>query len=642
MKNKLNNILIERKQLIKNIFIISILAFIFIIIITAFLGKQDRIGYLSEFNLISSKKGEYTYNFRIKYYSKIFRNSDIYDVYPYLNNLPKYIKSAKMNDRFGTPFGSLISTKELKPDDKIDTKYYLMINFDVFYYIVIVIIIILIFTGYYFLKEYWKYKYTLDKKDHLFVKKIELVGILLFAFQYWLFYPGYFQNFDTWRSIVHGLYNMSHNWDPVLLDLSIKFIDKIGLTMSSFFFINLFLWYCSISVIIISIYIKTKNKLSILLFLISFIPQIFLFNIEYLKDSVATLYIIFSYSIVFFIIVSPLKNRNKRILKIISLLSLIIGMLHRHNFIVTVYPILIWFTYDYLKTKDIKSIKKYIFYFIGIMLINAVVLMSVYFIFPKIFIKNINKTASLHIYNLQIAGCIVPANDPSLIPESWWGEGKSFKDLAEQYNKNPFLGDPIRNDKIFLSPAPSEVKIILLKSILKYPQNYIKHMFNFTKAMWTSKYQYYQYEGRYPNNTVLKTRKVDKIFKNTKFYKENQGIKFTELKKSIFNFLTIILPNINVFFFILISVILFCISGILLILKKEFINDVLVFTFSVSFSSIATASIVALFTAAIDYNYRYIYTIIPISILALIGFITFIYEIGGFKKFIKELRGDEK
>ena len=138
----------KNKKLLIGIIIVAIL--ILSIIILAFLGKKERIGYLSDFNLkidntlkingldideikqlftvdnkldedaiinyISTNKSitNYSYSFKVKYYSKIFRNSDIYGVYPNLSNLPEYIQSIKMNDKSGTPFGSLISTKELK------------------------------------------------------------------------------------------------------------------------------------------------------------------------------------------------------------------------------------------------------------------------------------------------------------------------------------------------------------------------------------------------------------------------------------------------------------------------------------------------------------------------------------------------
>ena len=609
----------------KTIIIIAVLT-ILIIITTSFLGKINRISHLSEFKLISSNNGEYTYSFKIEHNSKIFKNNYIYDIYYNLNNLPNYIKSAKINDKFGY----LISYKELLYNDKINIEYYLIINFNLFYNIAIIFIIFLLILGFYILKEYWKYKNTLNNYDHLFINKIEFIAVLLFCFQYWLYYPGYFQYYDTWRSIVHGLYNTGYNWDPVLVDLEIKFIDKIGLTMGVFLFINLFLWYSSISLIIITLYIRFKNKLIILLFIISFISQIYFYNVQYLKDFVSTLYVIFSYSIILIIIISKL-NKYRTALKCISLIALIIGMLHRHNFIVTIYPIFIWFTYDFLKSKNIKNMKKYSFYFISIMIINAIILIGIYFIFPRIFVKDANNTATYHVYYLQIAGCIVPANDSSLIPENWWGKDKNFEDLVKQYNDNPSYGDPIRNDGIIVvSPNKiKEIKEVWIKSILKYPINYIKHMLNYTKDICFPKYYKINLENNYPNSLVLKNNNVYETFINSKFFKDNNGIKFTELKRNINNFLYNYLPEIKVFIFIIISLILFIISGILFILKKEFRNDILIFTFSSSFSSFSTFIIVVLFTPLSEY--RYIYPTIPISILSLISFISFIYYIGELK-----------
>ena len=149
----------------KNIFIIVLIAIVILfyisIIILSILGNKTRVGYLTEFNLniyetldlnnieyikndfiIDGKLDEesiknylltnenitdYVYQFRIRYYDKIFRNSDIYGVYPSLNNLPKYIKKIKMDYR-GSPFGILISSKIIT-EEKIDSiGYTLKIN----------------------------------------------------------------------------------------------------------------------------------------------------------------------------------------------------------------------------------------------------------------------------------------------------------------------------------------------------------------------------------------------------------------------------------------------------------------------------------------------------------------------------------
>ena len=164
----------------KNIFIIVLIAIVILfyisIIILSILGNKTRVGYLTEFNLniyetldlnnieyikndfiIDGKLDEesiknylltnenitdYVYQFRIRYYDKIFRNSDIYGVYPSLNNLPKYIKKIKMDYR-GSPFGILISSKIIT-EEKIDSiGYALKINKNLILTVLLVFVFVL-------------------------------------------------------------------------------------------------------------------------------------------------------------------------------------------------------------------------------------------------------------------------------------------------------------------------------------------------------------------------------------------------------------------------------------------------------------------------------------------------------------------
>ena len=102
---------------------------LFISILTLIiLGNISRKGYLSELQLNESlsTQGNYLYNFRIKYYSKLFRNSDIYGVYIDTNKVIQdnsFLKEIKF-DYKGSPFGILTSTKELNTNDKIDNINY--------------------------------------------------------------------------------------------------------------------------------------------------------------------------------------------------------------------------------------------------------------------------------------------------------------------------------------------------------------------------------------------------------------------------------------------------------------------------------------------------------------------------------------
>ena len=127
---------------------------------------------------------------------------------------------------------------------------------------------------------------------------------------------------------------------PLLLNTLYKIFGYHTLYI---FFINLFLWYGGLTLITISLYLKFKNRVSILLLLISFIGNIFFMNINHLKDTTSSLFVWFAYSIIFFQLLNGNKNLiSKIILNIICFLSLILGLLWRHNMIATIYPIFIF------------------------------------------------------------------------------------------------------------------------------------------------------------------------------------------------------------------------------------------------------------------------------------------------------------
>lgn len=108
------------------------------------LGSKERVGYLSDFGMIEGSKSNYIYNFRIRYYDKVFRNSDIYGVYLITNSLPEYIKEIKMKE-LGSPFGIIISDKIIK-EEKIDNiKYILRLKNSLIIFVVIIVDFIILF-----------------------------------------------------------------------------------------------------------------------------------------------------------------------------------------------------------------------------------------------------------------------------------------------------------------------------------------------------------------------------------------------------------------------------------------------------------------------------------------------------------------
>ena len=108
------------------------------------LGGKERVGYLSDFEIIEGSKSNYIYNFRIRYYDKVFRNSDIYGVYLITNSLPEYIKEIKMNE-LGSPFGIIISDKIIK-EEKIDNIKYILRLKNSFIIFSITIILLFLFV----------------------------------------------------------------------------------------------------------------------------------------------------------------------------------------------------------------------------------------------------------------------------------------------------------------------------------------------------------------------------------------------------------------------------------------------------------------------------------------------------------------
>ena len=172
-----------KNKRLKNIFTIILVAIVILfyisIITLSILGNKTRVGYLTEFNLniyetldlnnieyikndfiIDGKLDEesiknylltnenitdYVYQFRIRYYDKIFRNSDIYGVYPDLSNLPDYMSNAKM-DEGGSPYGNFISDRKFIEIEKIDNvNYTLKVKNNLILAIFILFIFIFIF-----------------------------------------------------------------------------------------------------------------------------------------------------------------------------------------------------------------------------------------------------------------------------------------------------------------------------------------------------------------------------------------------------------------------------------------------------------------------------------------------------------------
>ncbi|EKV58037.1 hypothetical protein A966_01918 [Brachyspira hampsonii 30446] len=501
--------------------------------------------------------------------------------------------------------------------NKIDNNQILEINYKMKNKFITNILILFILMLAILLYMYFM-SFNLNKLFYIF---IFVVGIVLFIFHFWLGFPGYYNYIDAFTIMTEAINNVYNNWHPFIIGLTLHILYKIfGYHTFYIFFINLFLWYVGLSLIIVSLYYKYKNKLVILLFALSFLANIFFANITHLKDITATLFFFFSISILIFQIIVDVKNKIFNIiLNVIMYISLIFALLWRHNFIVTIYPIFIVIVYRHLKNIDNK--KYFLLKFCSIMLIIAFLLIAIVKISPVLFAENNNKSyapAPLILY--QIVWCAVLSNDGSLIPDEWYAEDKSFSDVAPQLYKSPRLIDHlVIGDNIIFSNYSDKKKLkeVLIKYIIKHPKSYIQFIVKF--SIWAIVYtEMFIHVDQ--NSIQSYGYGITDTYK--KIFTDDVGIKLSPIKYNIYSFLYNNKIYIRPFYSVILSIALFFITGFIWLFRSGLRDDFLLLSFSLAFSAFATAVIVCLFsTSGI---YRYISPVVIISILSLVSF--FIYR----------------
>ena len=211
----------KNKNLFIKIYIPFVIITIIALIVLQILGSKKRIGYLTEFNLNIEKTLElnnstnfaidggleesiknyiftnenitnYVYHFRIRYYDKVFRNSDIYGVYPDLSNLPDYMKNAEMEEG-GSPYGNFVSDRKII-EEKIDNiNYTLRIKIELIlklYLIPIGIYLFILLVKYnkeinLYLKSFSNLRYIKILKYILFVSYIVCIVIGIIHHEPW-------------------------------------------------------------------------------------------------------------------------------------------------------------------------------------------------------------------------------------------------------------------------------------------------------------------------------------------------------------------------------------------------------------------------------------------------------------------------
>ena len=500
---------------------------------------------------------------------------------------------------------------------------------------------------------------NIKRKYFNFIFISSLITIALFLFQYWLCFPGFFAgNIDMiviMNQAVSGVYTNHH---PIIASLIQTLLNSIfGYNTYYLFLINLSCWYIGLFILIIGLYIRYNKNILIFLFLLSFIYDVFFMNMTTYKDALSSNFFWLFICLIFFMQIVNLKNIYlKLIIKIISVIMLLLTLLIRNNMIVIIYPVFLYISYLIIKkyfNNFNNNIKKYLVSFTLLMFIFAIILITIVKLFPLAYVrddynKKISNVARDLIFVTQILSLSIPNDDDSMIKENWYFSGLGFEDTRsiyyKYYNSNPYIDSivfttfdhgTIDIKKITLDNN-NNLKKIWFNYIKKYPFTYIKYIFNFFKCY----LKVNQELGGIPNAWYM--QHTEGSLDN--FYSTNRKIAFDSSQEDIYSLLFNSLPRIKIYNCILLSLLIIIIS-ITYLLKNRLNSeiDILLISLCSSLSVIVTYFIVSIFTNMS--TFRYIYPVIPLSIISLISNITFIRDRGGFKKFIKELknkRGENK
>ena len=415
--------------------LLSIVAFILILlIILSVLGNKIRIGYLDNFNLkiddtlllnditndyiltnnIEFKKKfiytnntftNYLYECKIYYYSKIFKNSDIYGVYP-KNNIIKINDNNTININInddGSPFFTVVSSKLLdgKKIDKIE--YQLKIKNKLLKYLKSLILFITLLSIFYYIstsiykninnynfENYEKFEIPYNNNNNQYLN-IFIVSFIIVLFLILIVY----------QNIVLT-YPFNYGWESqaFILDLFLSYNNKMPDTFllpnitSNILYKYIFIPIGQfLNIFNMPTFNDLRNSLNPFFLYKEFVEYVYTVNIALL---------LISSIIIYFNIVNILKSTfkllNKYLLYILSIFTAIFFIFQANTFTLIFYrpepsgllmfAIALFFTIKASKTNNYNYHKLYIIlsgFFAGLAYLQKILLFGGVIILPIIY-----------------------------------------------------------------------------------------------------------------------------------------------------------------------------------------------------------------------------------------------------------------
>ena len=174
------------------------------------------------------------------------------------------------------------------------------------------------------------------------------------GFSFWLGFPGYIYDTDTFRVLDFVL----EDFGPPMNTLFIWLITLIfGKHTFYLFLLNLITLYLGIYFLIMGFYLRYKSIFSLALLLIAFIGNIYLSNFISMNYVLMANFIFCAYSGILLLILAGerIAKKIRIVLWILIFALLFLGLLWRHNAIFSAFPAFFIIIYLWLRNRGLDS-----------------------------------------------------------------------------------------------------------------------------------------------------------------------------------------------------------------------------------------------------------------------------------------------
>lgn len=460
----------------------------------------------------------------------------------------------------------------------------------------------------------------LQKKDRIFLIGSYFLILVLFAFQFWLGFPGYHIIGDTYNSI--GL--DKGDWHPVFISYILQFLYFVfGKHLFYLFLFNLVPFYAGLLFLVWGFYLRFRSVFAIFLLFPIFVGNIYFQNFIQYHSFAEPMLLFCGYSMLLFALLVPLSRSKACVLWMGIGVVFFFALLWRHNAIFSVYPACFVAIYAWLCNRDLKR-GAFLRYYANGLVCAAMLCVGVVIFVPKILVRG-EAHPGVPTFLHQIAAMCVPENDSSCFKQEWYLQNKNFEDVKTLYKKYPLFADPLAapwwDNTVFPAAKLPGLQTQWLKAILKYPGHFLSHEFAFIKAMWI------QSPGWIFDSKALQAKAEHPWYKwvLSSFKESEHSVELTPLKKRIYDELFRHKILFNHAWGVALSFVSMLICGFLFIFVREAKDTLRIFAlfgFSVGFSGFFSALFFALFTPVAET--RYMSPILPLGILGMVGLIAYL------------------